>query len=607
MKPLAFVLAFFAASSAAAQGIASHGVSVFGDLKYKPGFEHFDYVNTAAPKGGELRLYGLDSFDSLNPFILTGVPADELDRVFDPLMARALDEPDAAYGLVAREAVMPSDKSWIEFHLRPEARFTDGSPITAADAVFTFETLRDKGHPRFRMLYDGVAGVRAPDPHTVRFDFKPGHQRDLPTLLAAMPVLSEAYWGKRDFDRTTMEIPVSSGPYRVAKVDPGRSILYERDPNYWGKTLAVNRGRHNFDRVRIEYFRDRDIALEAFFAGAYDLREENTSRDWATKYDDKPAVIDGTIKRETLRDNTPSGVQAWFFNLRRERFKDRRVREALDLAFDFTWTNKNLFYGLYKRMSSMFENSELAAHELPSKAEFALLEPFRGQVPDEVFDKPYASPVAADEVEFRQNLRKAVGLLHAAGWSVKDGKLRNAKGEPFTIEFLIFESTFQRVINPYIANLKRLGIDASVRVVDIANFINRRQAYDFDAVIERYVMFLTPCVELREYFGSAAADIPGSRNLAGIKDKAVDALIDKVIAAQSRPDLITAVRALDRVLMWSRYSVPQWYSGNQRLAYWDRFSRPAVKPKYDLGIIDTWWYDDAKAKRGDARLGARKP
>jgi len=456
------------------------------------------------------------------------------------------------------------------------------------------------------MLYDGVAGVRAPDPHTARFDFKPGHQRDLPTLLAAMPVLSKAYWGKRDFDRTTMEIPVSSGPYRIAKVDPGRSILYERDPNYWGKNLAVNRGRHNFDRVRIEYFRDRDIALEAFFAGAYDLREENTSRDWATKYDDKPAVIDGTIKRETLRDNTPSGVQAWFFNLRRERFKDRRVREALDLAFDFTWTNKNLFYGLYKRMSSMFENSELAAHELPSKAELALLEPFRGQVPDEVFDKPYASPVAADEVEFRQNLRKAVGLLHAAGWSVKDGKLRNAKGEPFTIEFLIFESTFQRVINPYIANLKRLGIDASVRVVDIANFINRRQAYDFDAVIERYVMFLTPGVELREYFGSAAADIPGSRNLAGIKDKAVDALIDKVIAAQSRPDLITAVRALDRVLMWSRYSVPQWYSGNQRLAYWDRFSRPAVKPKYDLGIIDTWWYDDAKAKRVDARLGARK-
>jgi microcin C transport system substrate-binding protein len=604
----ALVLAVLAATPvAAADGIARHGVSVFGDLNYPADFKHFDYVDPAAPKGGELRLDGLDSFDSLNPFILKGAPAVELERVFDPLMMRALDEPDAAYGLIAREAVMPEDKSWIEFRLRPEARFSDGSPITAADVVFSFETLRDKGHPRFRLIYDGVASVSAPDAHTARFDFKPGHQRDLPTLLASLPVLSKAYWSKREFERPTVEIPVSSGPYRIGRVDPGRSIVYQRDPTYWAKDLPVNLGRNNFDRVRIEYFRDRDIALEALFAGAYDLREENTSRDWATKYDDKPAVVQGLIKRETLRDHTPSGVQAWFFNLRRDKFKDRRVREALDLAFDFAWTNKNLFYGLYKRVSSMFENSELAAHDKPSPEELALLEPFRGQVPDEVFEKPYASPEAANENEFRTQLRKAAELLREAGWTIKSGQLTNAKGEVFTIEFLIFEATFSRVINPYIANLKRLGIQPTIRVVDVANFINRRQSYDFDVVIERYVQFLTPGVEQREYFGSAAADMPGSRNLAGIKDKAVDALIDKVMAAQDRPALITAVRALDRVLMWNRYSVPQWYSGNHRLAYWDRFSRPQTAPKYDLGVIDTWWYDETKAKRVDARLGQRAP
>jgi microcin C transport system substrate-binding protein len=611
-RALALLLVLLGAAPAAAQDVATHGVSVFGDLKYPAGFKHFDYVNPDAPKGGELRLYGLDSFDTLNPFTLKGVQADFVDLLYDPLMTRALDEPDALYGVVASEAVMPPDKSWIAFRIRPEARFSDGTPITADDAVFTFETLRDKGHPRYRMLYDGVAGVRAVDAHTVRFDFKPGRQRDLPTLLAALPVLSKAYWSKREFERTTLDVPVSSGPYRVAQIEPGRSIVYARDPNYWGRNLPVNVGRHNFDRVRIDYFRDRDIALEAFFAGAYDLREENTSRDWATKYDDKPAIVDGTIKRETLRDHTPSGVQAWFFNLRRERFRDPRVREALGLAFDFTWTNKNLFYGLYKRTSSMFENSDLAAHDPPTPAELKLLEPFRGEVPDEVFTTPYHSPEPANETEFRQNLRKAVGLLRDAGWTVRDGKLRNAKGEPFTLEFLNYEATFSRLINPYIRNLERLGIDATIRVVDVANYINRRQTYDFDAVTERYTMLLTPGVELREYFGSAAADVPGSRNLAGIKDKAVDTLIADVIAAQDRPAMVAAARALDRVLMWRRYSVPQWYSGNIRIAYWDRFSRPKTRPLYDINTIigtaiDDWWYDAAKAKRVDARLGARTP
>jgi microcin C transport system substrate-binding protein len=309
--------------------------------------------------------------------------------------------------------------------------------------------------------------------------------------------------------------------------------------------------------------------------------------------------------KETVPDNTPSGVQAWFFNLRRERFADRRVREALDLAFDYPWTNKNLFYGLYKRTSSMFENSELAAHDPPGAAEIGLLEEFRGQVPDEVFAKPYASPEPANEGEFRENLRRAVMLLREAGWTVRDGKLRNAKGEAFTLEFLLYESTFQRVINPYIRNLQRLGIDAAIRVVDVANFINRRQAFDFDVVIVRYTQFLTPGIEQRDYFGSENADVPGSRNFAGIKDKAVDALIEAVIAAEDRPSLVASVRALDRVLMWSRYSVPQWYSGNHRLAYWNKFSRPKVAPRYDLGVVDTWWYDAAKARQVEARQGGQ--
>ena len=609
MRALAALLVAAAiACPAAAQNTISHGVSVFGDLKYKPDFKHFDYVNPAAPKGGEMRTWGLDTFDNLNPFNLMEerVPLGLMDQAFDPLMARAMDEPDAAYGLIAHSAEMPPDKSWIVFHLRPEARFSDGTPITADDVVFTLETLRTRGHPRYRVVYEGVERATAVDRHTVRFDFKPGRQRDLPTFLADLRPLSRAYWARKAFDRPTMETPVTSGPFKIARVDPGRSIVYQRDPSYWAKDLPVNVGRHNFDRVRVEYFRDRDIALEALFAGEYDWKEENTARDWSTKYDDKPAVIEGLIKRETIRDNRPSGVQAWFFNMRRGKFQDRRVREALDLAFDYTWMNKNLFYGLYKRTSSMYENSELAAHAPPSAAEIALLEPFRGQVPEEVFSKPYTSPEPADERAFRENLRRAVTLLREAGWTIKDGKLRNARGEIFEIEFLLYEASFQRVINPYILNLNRLGIDAKIRIVDVANFITRRQTHDFDVVIERYTQPLTPGVEQRDYFGSAAADVQGSRNIAGIKDKVVDALIDKVIAAEDRASLTTAVRALDRVLMWNRYSIPQWYSGNHRLAYWDRFSRPETKPKYDLGIIDTWWYDADKARRVDARLGARR-
>jgi microcin C transport system substrate-binding protein len=576
-----------------------HGLSVFGDLKYKPGFKHFDYVDPDAPKGGTLRLHGIDSFDTLNPYILKGAKAAGLGLLFDTLMARAMDEPDALYGLVARSVTLAPDRSWVAFDLRPEARFHDGTPVTADDVVFTFNALVKDGDPVYRIVYRDVAGAEKTGRLRVKFTFKPGRHRDLPTRLAALPVLSKAYYRTVRFKKTTMAAPLGSGPYRIGKVAAGRSISYRRDPGYWARDLAVNRGRHNFDMVRFDYYRDRDIAFQAFFAGAYDYREEFTSRSWATQYD-KPAVRKRLIVRETLPDETPSGAQVFVFNLRRGKFKDWRVRAAFDLAFDFEWTNKNLFYGLYERTNSLFENSVMAAKKPPGKAELALLEPLRGQVPEQVFTTPYASPVTDGSGRIRGNLRKATRLLEAAGWKVRNGVLVNAKGEKLSAEFLLSEATFQRIIGPYIRNLKRLGIGASIRIVDVANFKYRVDHYDFGVIVERYVQSLTPGIEQRNYFGSAYANVPGSRNLSGIADPAVDTLVEKVIGAASRPALVAAVRALDRILMWNRYTVPQWYKGEHNIAYWNKFERPRVKARFSIGLVDTWWFNPAKAKMIEA-------
>ncbi|MGE0745929.1 MAG: extracellular solute-binding protein [Rhodospirillales bacterium] len=567
---------------------------MFGDLKYPAGFAHFDYVNPDAPKGGELKLWGLDSFDNLNPYILKGVSPEGIALTFDTLMERANDEPDALYAQVAESVEVADDKTWVAFNLNPAARFHDGSAVTAADVVFTFEALVHKGHPQYGILFRDVASATAESPRRVRFAFKPGEHRDLPTLLAALPVLSKAYYEKVKFEETTVQPPLGSGPYKVERVDPGRFIVYRRDPNYWGRDLAVNRGRHNFDTVRYDYYRDRDIALESFFAGGYDFREEFTARSWATQYD-KPAVQKGLILRETLDDDTPSGVQAFFFNLRRDRFKDRRVRAALDLAFDYEWTNKTLFYGLYERTSSMFENSELAAKGPPTAEELKLLEPLRAQVPPEVFGPAYTPPRTDGSGNNRDNLREALRLLREAGWTQKDNALVNARGERFTIEFLNYEASFQRIIGPYIRNLERLGIAATQRIVDVANYKVRTDGFDFDVIVRRYVQPLTPGIEQRNYFGSQYADVPGSLNVAGLKDPAVDALIERVVGASSRPDLIAAVRALDRVLMWNRYTVSQWYKGVHNVAFWDKFDRPKTKPRYDLGLVDTWWFVPDKA------------
>ncbi len=590
----ALLLALLASQALAGTVKVSHGVSVFGDLKYGAEFAHFDYVNPDAPKGGTLRLWGLDTFETLNPFILKGRKEAWNALLFDTLMARAFDEPDALYGLVAEAVELPEAGGWVAFRLRPEARFHDGTPVTADDVAFTYRTLVEKGHPQFRILFRDVAGVEVVDRHKVRFAFKPGRHRDLPVQLAALPVLSKAYYATVAFDRTTFTPPLSSGPYRVARAEPGRSVTYERVTGYWARDLPVNRGRYNFDRIKVDYYRDRDIAFEAIFAGQYDFREEFTSRSWVTQYD-KPPVRKRLMVRETLPDETPSGVQAFFFNLRRDKFKDRRVRRALDLAFDFEWTNKNLFFGLYERTNSMFENSPLAAHAPPSEAEIALLEPFRGKIPEEVFARPYRASVTDGSGKIRRELRKAAGLLREAGYRVGDGVLRDPSGAPMTIEFLLLEASFARIVSPYIANLRRLGIEATIRIADAANFKYRTDTHDFDVVIQRFVQPLTPGLEQRNFFGSASAGVPGSFNVGGIDDPAVDALIEKVIGARSRPELTTAVHALDRVLMWNNYTVPQWFKGVHHIAYWNKFDRPATKPRFARGVVDTWWYSPEKA------------
>jgi len=577
------------------QSLKSHGLSAFGDLKYSPSFKNFDYVNPDAPRGGTIRLWGLDSFNSVNPFILKGVPADRIGLIHASLMERAMDEPDAVYGFIAERASFGADRKSITFYLRQSAKFSDGTGITADDIVFTFKTLIKHGHPQYRFILADVITAEAINKFEVKYNFKSNNSRNLPLQIAALPVLSKKYYENLPFAKTTMKPPPGAGPYQVYKIVPGRSITYQRIKNHWARDLPVMRGRYNFEKIRVDYYRDRDIAFQAFFANEYDFREEFTSRSWATQYDDKPAIKDRRVIRVTLPDSTPSGVQAFFFNMRRQKFKDRRVRTAIDLAFDFEWTNKTLFYGLYKRTNSMFANSNLAADKPPNNDERRLLKKIPYQIPTEVFTRPYQSPKTDGSGRNRINLREASKLLRNAGWKITDNKLVNRDGKPLTIEFLLYESSFRRIINPYIRNLKRIGINASIRIVDVANFQHRMQNFDFDVVIQRYVQRNTPGMELKTYFSSKMANVAGSRNLAGITNRAVDYLISKIISAKSRVELQTRVHAIDRVLMWNRYMIPQWYKGVHNIAYWNKFDQPKIKPKFALGVIDTWWYNAEKS------------
>jgi len=583
-----------------------HGLSAFGDLAYPANFDHFAYANPDAPKGGTFSLIGwggVTTFNSLNNYILKGDAAQGLELLFDSLMTPAADEPDAVYGLVAESAEVADDRMSVIFHLRPEARFADGSPLTAEDVAFSFDALKTKGHPLYHQMLQDVVTAEAIDPQTVRYTFKGELVRDLPLAVAALPIFSKAYYATRPFDETTLDPPLGSGAYVVDHFAQGRTIVYRRNPNYWAKDLPVNRGRFNFDKIRFEYFRDRTAGMEAFKAGFYDFREEFTSKVWATEYD-FPAIRDGRVKKEVLPDETPSGTQGFFLNTRREPLKDPRVRKALDLAFDFEWTNRNVFYGLYTRTESFFENSPMKATGEPSEAERTLLAGLGAPVSDEALGTAYLPAKSDGSGQDRNLLLEAGKLLDEAGWTVKNGVRVNAKGEPFKLEILTFEASFERLTAPYVKNLKLLGIDAHIRMVDPAQYQQRLKGFDFDITTERYVMRNTPGVELRSYFGSAAAPMDGALNLAGVSDPAVDALIERVIAAKTREELETAARALDRVLRAGHYWVPHWYKASNNVAYWDKFSRPETKPRFDRGILDTWWYDEAKAAKLSANVAA---
>jgi microcin C transport system substrate-binding protein len=595
---------------AAGEGVESapdsHGMSAFGDLKYPADFRQFDYVNAAAPKGGVFstipssRAYNtsFQTFNSLNSFILRGDGAAGMDQTFASLMVRAADEPDAMYGLVARSVKVSPDKLTYRFTLRSEARFHDGSKLTAQDAAFSLNILKAKGHPIIQQQLRDMVKAEASDDATLTVIFAEKRGRDVPLYAAGLPIFSKTYYDKKPFDESTLDTPLGSGPYRVGRFEAGRYIEYERVKDWWAKDLPVSRGAFNFDVVRYEFYRDRDVAFEGFTGGNYLYREEFTARIWNTRYD-FPAIKDGRVKQEILPDDTPSGAQGWFLNMRRAQFKDPRVREALILAFDFEWTNKTIMYGAYARTQSPFQNSDLMANGPPPPEELKLLEPFRGHVPDEVFGAPFVPPVSDGSGQDRTLLRKASQLLVDAGCPIKDGKRRLPNGDPFRIEFLLDEPAFQAHHAPYIKNLGVLGIDASVRLVDPVQYRARLDDFDFDLAIQRFSMSSTPGDAMRTFFSSQVADIKGSQNLSGIKSPALDALIERIIAANDRDELRIACRAFDRVFRAGRYWVPQWYSASHRIAYWDVFGHPPNIPRYagGVGAPDFWWSDEAKAKK----------
>ena len=582
--------------------IKSHGISSFGELKYPPDFQHFDYVNPNAPKGGEFTTWGFGSFDSLTPYILKGNAGSMSSIFFDSLMTGNADEPDSMYGLVAHTVEYPENREWVIFHMRPEAQFADGTPVTADDVVFSYNILLEKGRPTFKITFEHFENVEALDSHRVKFSFNPkGPLRELLMTAGGLPIFSQAYYTDRDFAEATLEPPLGSGEYELLSVDAPRSVSYKRRTDYWGKDLPVNIGTNNFDVLKVEYFADYTTAFEAFKGGAYTFREEYMSKLWATSYD-FPAVENGWVKLENLPDGRPAGTQGFWFNLRKNQFNDPRVREAIGMAFNFEWSNESLFYGIYSRTNSFWENSAtLQAEGMPTSAELALLEPLRDQLPAAVFDAPAYVPLVskADTVGDRKTLRKAGKLLDAAGWLVgADGIRVNSEGIQLKLDVMNDSPSFERIIQPYIENLKRLGVAASSTRVDSAEAQERQKNFDYDMVVQRYSMSSTPGNELKGIFGSDTADIPGSSNLAGLAHPAIDALIRHIADAESRADLTSAVTALDRVLRALHIWVPQWYKPVHNIAYFDMYDRPYTDtpPPYSMGEMSIWWYNPEKAQ-----------
>jgi microcin C transport system substrate-binding protein len=583
----------------------AHGLAMHGGLKYGPDFKNLDYVDPNAPKGGAVRLAAVGTYSTFNPFVLKGVPAANSNIVYESLMEGPEDEAFSEYGLLAETIEVPEDRSWATFSLRPQARWHDGKPVTVEDVIFSLDLLREKGQPFFRFYYKNVSKAEKVGERKVKFTFGDTENRELPLIIGQMPILPKHYWEGRTFDQVTLEPPLGSGPYKIAAFEAGRSITYERVKDYWGANVPIKRGRHNFDVVRYDYYRDSTVAVEAFKSGEYDFRQENSARVWATSYE-SPALSQGLFKKEEIRHEIPTGMQGFAFNTRKEIFQDKRVRYALAFAFDFEWSNQNLFYGQYTRTKSYFSNSELASTGLPSPEEIKILEPFKSKIPPEVYTKAYEPPVTDGSGNLRDNLRQAQALLKEAGWVIKDRLLVNAKtGRHLAFEILLNSPEFERIVLPFTKNLERLGVQASVRTVDTAQYQQRMDEYDFDMAVQSFGQSISPGNEQREFWGSDAADRPGSRNIIGIKDEAIDALIELIIAAPDREQLIMRTRAMDRVLLWNHFVIPQYHSQSFRIAYWDKLGRPATTPKYGFAF-DAWWVDQGKDRTLRAKQEGKK-
>ena len=576
----------------------SHGMAMHGDLKYPADAAAPDYLNPGAPKGGGAKLgaVGVSTFDSLHPFIIKGVPATGLTVMWETLCWHSRDEAFSSYGLIAETIEWPEDRSWVAFTLRPQARWHDGSPITVEDVIWTFETLKTKASPRYATMFGDVTKAEKTGDRKVLFTFRGNVNRELPLIVSGMPVLPSQWWKSRDFEKASLEPALGSGAYKVDSVDVGRSITYRRVADWWARDLWMNRGRNNFETMRYDYYRDNNIVFEAFKAGELDIRRENAASIWKTRYDDLPAVKDGRIQRAELAHENATPMQGFIFNLRREIFRDRQVRQAIGLMYDFEWTNKNLSYGFYQRTRSFFGNCELEAKGLPSPEELKILEPLRGKIPDEVFTAEFNPPKTDGSGNIREQARQAIGLLKQAGWEIKDGKMTDKAGKKLAFKIILHDAAFERGTLPVKQNLERIGIDMAVRTVDTSQYQRRTDSYDFDMTIDLWGQALSPGNEQREYWGSKSADVPGGRNSIGIKDPAIDELVELIIAAPDRESLIVRTRCLDRVLSWHMYLIPQFYSAKELIAYWNRFGRPEKTAKYDPAAFDTWWVDEAKDK-----------
>jgi len=581
-----------------------HGVAMHGDLKYPKNFKKFDYASDKAYKGGTIKLSSIGTFDNLNPYILKGVAAWQTTYLFETLMKSSFDEPFSQYGLIAKSVKIPEDRSWIIFKIRKIAKFSNGEKIKPEDIIFSFNILTTKGHPIYKTYYGQVDKVEKFSENEVKFSFKGDPNPELPLIIGyQLPIFSKKYWDGKEFDKTTLNPPLGSGPYLVSDVKPGRSITLKKNPNYWGNKINVNVGRFNFDTIHTDFYRDETVALEAFKSGAYDFKQENSSKNWATAYK-FGAVKEGRVKVEEIKYFRPSGMQGFAFNMRKSIFQNINVRKALTYAFDFEWSNRNLFYNAYTRTKSFFDNSDLSSQSFPSEEELVILEKYRGKIPEEIFTSIFSPPNTDDENGLRKNLRFARRLLKEEGWIIKNDVLTNREtGEIFKFEILLRSPLFERIVLPMKRNLKKLGIEVSIRTVqDDSQYIRRLEDFDYDMIVVNYGSIISPGNEQKNYWGSSTADQPGSPNYMGVKNPVLDEIIDELISAKSRQELVTYTKVLDRILLFNYYLIPQFHIGHYRVAYWNKLSRPAISPKYDLGF-DFWWFD----KNKDEDLSNIKP